>query len=638
MSQSRPKGESKLKWLVPVTLLCLTAAAWWAQQGQGVQDGSAKVFVTRSGAETQEQLQNVEDADETAVGELAREKPLDALVTPEIDANIEADAVPERESPLDLAEAVDRVVVEPSGPVDAGPPTASVAVDETVMPRQTDVVVADDTDNPPASDVVDDPLPQQPVAATEAFDVAVNAEDDAGNDDIGSEEVIDEALALVAEHEDATTEQLIDEAMTTLRNESDELSLPLPGSETETEADATALDISGRLFSPSGEPVAGIRIHATPVIELSPAVMWTTQTDARGTYHLSGLQPGRYRIETKSFAYNAVPTVFYAWAGSKSVDITLVASGGAIRNSTGSGYAVSAVDKQGRVIAKPHRIDDRTVAEQVVTQLPRAQMSVDGFAVNGNVISPLLKPVAGAKVELSSVVTQSVHITRTDDDGTFNLQNIAPGDDYRLYITGPNNERFRQNRVRVTKNTAPLEVVLASTGFGQVTGHVIDTRNRPVKGLTLLIFSSNAGARTFQATTDRTGKFVIDQVPAGDVMFVSDSMHGLRARGLKLRPGGNAHAYLVVDKGDHAVTGVVRDRHGAVMRNSDITLRWQTTRDGVTSYFVHNAKTDDQGRYLFTGLGEGPHTLSARAAGEGHAVHVIDVAALNDDFNVDLLP
>jgi hypothetical protein len=396
---------------------------------------------------------------------------------------------------------------------------------------------------------------------------------------------------------------------------------------------ADGFKINGRLFSPAGEPAAGVRIHAVPVDATPPDVMWTTLSKDDGTYELTGLNPGRYRLETKSFAYDAVPTVFFGWAGSRGVDITLVAKDGGIRNSTGSGFAADALSDDERVIVQSQPRQFAPPSSPHEARAPRPK-----FDVTGSVISALLFPVAGAEVRLSSVAKGSVYVTRTNQQGEFLLPGVVAGNDYHLRIAAANNQHYARRRLRIGGDIVPIDVIMASAPTASLAGRVLDTQRNPVAGMPLLVTSSHGAGAAHRVTTDDDGRFAIARIAAGKILFLSHSLPNFRARGLTLHRDTRGEAELIVDRGERRVTGTVRQPRGQLLADSEVSLRWQTTRRGVTSYMVHNATTDRRGRFQFTGVGDGRHTLDARAAGIGSARRVVSIADLNDDVSVDLLP
>src|SRR5262249_17098884 len=114
-------------------------------------------------------------------------------------------------------------------------------------------------------------------------------------------------------------------------------------------------------------------------------------------------------------------------------------------------------------------------------------------------------------------------------DGSFTLENVAPGE-YRTALTSlPGNAYIKQARFGQTnllemnasiksESTEQLEIVVSPNG-GQISGTVVDKNSKPVGNVqVLLIPDRHRDWRELMKgrTTDQMGKFTIQGIPPGD--------------------------------------------------------------------------------------------------------------------------
>jgi len=115
--------------------------------------------------------------------------------------------------------------------------------------------------------------------------------------------------------------------------------------------------------------------------------------------------------------------------------------------------------------------------------------------------------------------------------------------------------------------------------------------------------------------TDRLGNFKIPDAPAGDLVISSVSTPSVLITGLRLEPGELIHMSMVLDWGDHSIRGQVVDSTGIPVPASRVVLNWSHREETLDMHTTRRTATDSEGRFAFSNLGPGPHSLKVDAPG-----------------------
>jgi protocatechuate 3,4-dioxygenase beta subunit len=420
------------------------------------------------------------------------------------------------------------------------------------------------------------------------------------------------------------------------------------------------LSISGRVLNRDGEPVPGIALSAVPYMPRSSVgrlvasgerSAWTGED---GTYEIRGLEAGDYEVRTT--ATNRYPSArIITWAGVDSADIVLVESQkvrvyGTVTDTRGEPlagvqvvapaesaektrtdedgyyelYLVAHEDKgyelafllQGYHTERP-RLMGRDLAEAQGMRLD-VQLEVLGEAtvVSGTLKTERGDPIAGERIQLSSPLLKTRYSAVSDREGGFRTPNVEISSDYQLYVwpSGPYQD-YSQKNLAVTRGGLFLEIVLEPLASARLAGRMVDADENPLPNFRLWLWSVKARGRPLSVSTDSDGYFLVEQAPEGALRFGTRSRPHLEISGISLAAGDDEEVVLVVDWGEHGLSGEVLDERGSPLAGARVQLSWSHASGGIQSTSLRSAVTDDSGFFRFAQLGPGPHTLNVSATG-----------------------
>jgi len=136
-----------------------------------------------------------------------------------------------------------------------------------------------------------------------------------------------------------------------------------------------------------------------------------------------------------------------------------------------------------------------------------------GREVTGTVVDENGAPLAGASVSARSAVQDSgMRITRTDSNGAFRFEGLAPGRyTFRAeksgYVTGEARD--------IDLDAAMAGIRISLTGGGTIVGQVRGLPEREFS--TVAVFAAGSGGRSASGRADSSGAFRIEGVPTGTV-------------------------------------------------------------------------------------------------------------------------
>ena len=124
---------------------------------------------------------------------------------------------------------------------------------------------------------------------------------------------------------------------------------------------------------------------------------------------------------------------------------------------------------------------------------------------------------------------------------------------------------------------------------------------------------------------DQQGFFSVEDFPVGGALFRTNSYPVLTVRGIHVSPEPQEPITVILDTGPHVLQGRVIDGFGEPVAASDITLVWEFGINGLLNSSSRQTTADQNGNFVFTGLGPGLHTMQVSAAGFRIAVLTINV-------------
>jgi protocatechuate 3,4-dioxygenase beta subunit len=418
------------------------------------------------------------------------------------------------------------------------------------------------------------------------------------------------------------------------------------------------LSLAGRLLDLAGRPVSGIDLEARRYdARRGPVAAGErrSRSDPAGRYEFDGLTPGDYEVRTvETRVYPSTWKIFRAGLGS--ADIVLAArssvqvygivtdTGGAplagVEVAPGAPDAVTVwTDEAGSYrtqlsVADPARsftlrfrlpdyVDEQVHLEgrqlaaagesRVDVQLRRLTATT---TVTGRLRDEQGTAVPSEVVQLQSASLGTHYMARSDADGAFSMQAVEPAPDYRLTIhpQGAYRNHWQQGVVIDGPETS-LMITLQPLETGRLTGRMVDVAGNPLPGFSLQLQSSNSQGRLLTVIADEGGYFVVENAPAGNLLFATQSEPRFVVSGLVLEAGTTGNAEVVLDWGTHELTGRVRDELGNPLPGAELKLSWTHAARGIHSTALRRTIADGNGFFRFTQLAAAPHQLEAAAPG-----------------------
>jgi hypothetical protein len=236
--------------------------------------------------------------------------------------------------------------------------------------------------------------------------------------------------------------------------------------------------------------------------------------------------------------------------------------------------------------------------------------------VSGTLKSERGDPIAGERIQLSSPLLKTGYGAVSDKEGGFRIPNVEISSDYQLFIWPRGAyQDYSQKNLAATRSGLFLEIVLEPLASGRLAGRMTDADENPLSSFRLWLWSMRARGRPLPVSTDSDGYFVVEQAPEGVLRFGTRSRPHLEISGISLAAGGDEKVVLVVDWGEHVLSGEVLDERGSPLAGARVQLSWSYASGGIQSTSLRGAVTDDSGFFRFAQLGPGPHTLNVSATG-----------------------
>jgi protocatechuate 3,4-dioxygenase beta subunit len=326
-----------------------------------------------------------------------------------------------------------------------------------------------------------------------------------------------------------------------------------------------ALLVHGIVESTRGGPVAGVRVEVAGQPGLA------TASDEAGRYGLRVTVSERSRETVLRFAR--------------------------------SGY---------REVRLPVDAGETTDLVQDVRLEPAGQLATVSGVLTGEEGSP----VARASVQLYSEQRGRRYQAVSDASGRFTLASVEESDDYRLWVHPARGYRdHTRDGVEVREPGPALTVKLESLGTGSLRGSMVDAEGRPLPGFTLWLRTAFGAGASTAVTGDAQGRFATGELPEGPVALETRAAPQLGVTGISLASGTPREVVIPLDVGGHELEGTLRAENGGPVGGARVSLHWSRADGGVNSRSFRETTSDATGRFVFTQLGAGVHTLSATAAG-----------------------
>jgi hypothetical protein len=266
----------------------------------------------------------------------------------------------------------------------------------------------------------------------------------------------------------------------------------------------------------------------------------------------------------------------------------------------------------------PLNIEDQSITEVSQNISPTSQ----NITISGWVGTEFGENIAFETVELFSPSQKTYHSIVTGPSGEFKITDLKPGWDYVLNVSPQGLfKRYTKSQIKLRFDQEVHNIVLKSIPLGILSGRIVDSYDRPVPGINLLIQAVETVYWTTNVITDANGSFSVAEFPKGRFQVVTKGKHPvatkgqhlLRATGLNFNPVIAVPVNLTIDLGPYNLGGHIYDESGQTLDGADVFLIWKSHESGVRIRSTRKASADANGEFRFTELGPGEHELIVSA-------------------------
>ena len=418
--------------------------------------------------------------------------------------------------------------------------------------------------------------------------------------------------------------------------------------------------ISGHVLSAEGQSLEGVSVVALPdrleddSIKVTEQLRFWTVTDSVGAYSFSGLPAGEYTIRSaRQGPYQ--PARVSARTGVDYADLVmnrnleLIVGGQVVGN---FGEPIEGATVFPALLGQPSvqtGLDGRfelplSIKPEVASLTLRfrmagyreqsARIKLGGYpdstteevrvvmdtvqswtSLEGMVTDDAGEPLVGRRVELWPKQGRQTQSTTTDGAGRYAFSFVEAPADYRLVVTGGDGFKDVGKEVYVTTQMNDVDLIANAYQAGTVTGQLANQDGTPIADFQLVLRHVESYEPNAVVSTDSLGYFEIPEAPSGELVISSLSSPAVLVKGLELRPGERKHLPLVLDWGGHSIQGQVVDPGGNPVPASRVILNWSHRDELLNTQATRRTATDSHGRFAFSNLGPGPHSIKVDAPG-----------------------
>ena len=245
--------------------------------------------------------------------------------------------------------------------------------------------------------------------------------------------------------------------------------------------------------------------------------------------------------------------------------------------------------------------------------------------------------VVGETLNILTSQLQPKYRTQSDVNGNFFFERVEPGKDYKLAIRPSSTYRNKDiNPFVIPDGGLNLDIVLELTEQGELSGWMIDLDGNSVPGFFMALHSTIASGQSVSVTGDQKGFFTVKDFPIGGALLRTNSYPALTVKGMHVSSEPEEPVMVVIDTGLNVLQGQVINMFSEPVAASSITLIWEFRLDGLLSSSIRKTTTDQNGGFLFTGLGPGLHRMRVSAAGFNDAVLTIETGIDSGEIIIEL--
>jgi len=257
--------------------------------------------------------------------------------------------------------------------------------------------------------------------------------------------------------------------------------------------------------------------------------------------------------------------------------------------------------------------------------------------VTGRLEGPEGQPAAGAKIKLRSPTLRTTYTAQSDVRGQFSMKDVESGRDYRLSVRPKTDYRdYERMQLEVPVGGLQQDIVLEPLNHGALSGFITAVDGRPIPGMALTLKSNVAVGKSVQVVGDNVGFFTVEKFPEGSAVLKSHSYPIFTTQGIRVSSEPEEPVEVVLDMGPHALFGRVTTISGDTVGGAEVFLGWKHNANGVQNYSDRKTTADQNGNFVFTGLGSGEHTIRVNPPGFNTAVMTINIGMDPDNIVVEL--
>jgi hypothetical protein len=269
--------------------------------------------------------------------------------------------------------------------------------------------------------------------------------------------------------------------------------------------------------------------------------------------------------------------------------------------------------------------------------------TLDSVTVNGWIGNDFGAGLESVKIEMAPVNTRGedgIYLTvLSGETGIFSLEGIKPGFRYNLsaYAT-PEYSSYLNTNFVVTQNPTKLIIILDSLKLIDINGMIVNREGTPIPDFEMYMTNISTGTHVQKLVSDSSGFFSLFNYPVGKVRFSTRGPEYYKITGLTLSESTYRTLMLVVDKGNHYLSGWVSDGSGVAVEKALVYLD-STIQNGTIKYSSYRPKsTDRAGRFYFDNVGSGEHKISVLAGGFDRREIIHHFETQTDEIHITLTP
>ena len=282
--------------------------------------------------------------------------------------------------------------------------------------------------------------------------------------------------------------------------------------------------------------------------------------------------------------------------------------------------------------------DESALEIDVELEDDKNTISADGWVGNNIGVG-----IGRLKIRLTSKDVRGLdkihHTVFSDEKGNFSFEGLRSGDIYRLTVFSTEEYQFYVNeKLTLTPTTPKINITLKSLEFVDIDGMIVNSNAIPIPNFEIYITNVSTNTHVEKIVSDSSGFFSLKKFPTGRISLTTQGPNYISINGLTLAGNQYRNLNLIVDKGDHYLSGWVSDNNGLPVSKAFVKLDAKTQNGSIVSSSYRVKATDSFGNFYFDELGSGTHVISIDASGFAKQQLIHQFKSQSDKLNIILLP